>query len=116
MSETSDNKYESWESSVEEPTRPRKGPHVATTVFPPGVYQGIAQQVVEKKVEPLQSERPPLTAFEQDLRFLINKRSMESLSGTPDSILAEYMVHCLNAFTLATRAREQWYGRRVLNG
>jgi hypothetical protein len=70
-------------------------------------------QMEEKALEPLQSERPPLTEFEQKLKSLINAYSMENLSGTPDFILAEFLSHCLNAFTLATRAREHWYGRRV---
>jgi hypothetical protein len=70
-------------------------------------------QVEEKTLEPLQSERPPLTEFEQKLKSLINAYSMENLSGTPDFILAEFLSHCLNAFALATRAREHWYGRRV---
>jgi hypothetical protein len=69
--------------------------------------------VEEKALEPLQSERPPLMEFEQKLKSLINKYSMENLSGTPDFILAEFMAHCLKTFNLVTRAREHWYGRRV---
>ena len=57
--------------------------------------------------------RPPLTAFEQDLRRLINKCSMENGSNMPDNILAEYLHACLLNFNRAIRAREQWYGRRV---
>ena len=57
--------------------------------------------------------RLPLTAFEQKLRSLINAQSMENASNTPDYILAEYLGACLSAFNYATRAREQWYGRKV---
>jgi hypothetical protein len=68
--------------------------------------------VSEEKVQDL-TPRPVLTAFEQELRRLINRMSMENESNTPDFILAEYMNACLAAYTFATRRREQWYGREV---
>jgi hypothetical protein len=49
--------------------------------------------------------QPPLTAFEQDLRRLINKYSMENDSNTLDLILAEYLHACLTSFNITTRAR-----------
>jgi len=58
------------------------------------------------------NSRPPLT-FEQELRHLINAHSMENHSNTPDSILAEYLCSCLDAFGRATTQRERWYGRRT---
>lgn len=67
-----------------------------------------------EKVEQLQETRPPLSEFEQKLRSLINAQSMENHSGTPDFILAEYMVAALNAFTVATRQREHWYMEYIL--
>ena len=57
--------------------------------------------------------RVPLTAFEQELRRLINRFSMEGHSNTPDNILAEYLCSCLGAFDRATAQRELWYGRRT---
>ena len=51
------------------------------------------------------------TEFEKKLKALINEHSMENYSDTPDHILAEYMANCLNAFNMATNAREKWYGR-----
>lgn len=68
---------------------------------------------VEKAQEPYQNTRPVLTAFEQDLRQLINKHSVENTSNTPDLILAEYLNACLSAFSVATRQRERWYGRKT---
>ena len=55
--------------------------------------------------------RPPLTAFEQEVRKLINRYSIEKYSNTPDFILAEYLSGCLNAFNYAVQRREVWYGR-----
>lgn len=39
----------------------------------------------------------------------INKYSAENGSGTPDFILAQYLIDCLAAFDKATKARESWY-------
>ena len=49
--------------------------------------------------------------FENELRTLINKYSLENGSDTPDFILAEYMMYCLDAFDRAVTRREEWYGR-----
>lgn len=59
------------------------------------------------------TSRPALTAFEQDLRRLINKHCVENESNTPDLILAEYLNACLASFNVATQQREKWYGRKV---
>lgn len=40
----------------------------------------------------------------------INSVSAENSSNTPDFILAEYLVGCLEAFNAATLERERWYG------
>ena len=108
------------ESSVEEPTRPRdrvsslvknNGPKIDTTRF--AVEDCTNVQYQEKQREEKPTVRPPLTAFEQELRRVINRYYMENGSYTPDNILAEYLSACLNAFNIATTQRERWYGRKV---
>lgn len=54
------------------------------------------------------------TLFKRDLQALLNRYSMENESDTPDYMLAHYLVQCLEAFELAVRARETWYGRPKL--
>ena len=54
-----------------------------------------------------------MNVFEQKLREIINVHSLESESDTPDFILAEYMIDCLDSFTDATNKREKWYGRKT---
>ena len=60
---------------------------------------------------------PPATGsgdgpdFISELRDLINRRSMENASNTPDFILAQYLTNCLRAWNQATQQRETWYGR-----
>ena len=49
----------------------------------------------------------PKSTFEEDLRELINRYSLEE--GTPDFVLAIYLTSCLNAFHDAIHARENWY-------
>ncbi len=47
--------------------------------------------------------------FREGLKNSINCHSMENGSDTPDFILAEYLVDCLNAFDKATKKRAEWY-------
>ena len=45
------------------------------------------------------------------IRSAINRTSSENGSNTPDFILAQYLLDCLDAFDKASKAREKWYGR-----
>lgn len=49
----------------------------------------------------------------EDLRSLLNRYSCESVSGTPDHILAEYVLDCLKAFNAAVVNRGDWRGESV---
>ena len=94
-----------------------KGPKIDTTVFPTHEVRKtdrlVALQGAIKEAKTILAlKRPPLTAFEQELRKLINRESTENRSDTPDFILAEYLHSCLVAFENATNARERWCGRR----
>lgn len=51
--------------------------------------------------------------FKEELSVLLNSCSMENGSNTPDFILAEYMMNCLEAFEKASNAREKWYGKNL---
>ena len=50
-------------------------------------------------------------SFEEELEHLINKHSVESGSNTPDFILAQYLLGCLEVFECAIQQRETWYDR-----
>lgn len=52
-----------------------------------------------------------MNTFEEEMRNIINRASMENASNTPDFILAQYLVACLDAFNMAVQQRETWYGR-----
>jgi hypothetical protein len=49
--------------------------------------------------------------FRADLIDVINNYSKENGSNTPDFILADYLVGCLNNFNNIVKQREHWYGR-----
>lgn len=51
--------------------------------------------------------------FEEELKALINRHSMEGYSNTPDFILANYLWNCMEAYGAAVRWRDQWYGART---
>lgn len=48
--------------------------------------------------------------LEKKLTDLINSESRENDSNTPDFILSEFMVACLDAFELTSNKREVWFG------
>jgi len=49
----------------------------------------------------------------KELSAILNRHSAENNSGTPDFILAVYLMDCLNAFEKAVIRRENWYGRSM---
>lgn len=57
----------------------------------------------------VQKDKPDLR---RDLTNLINRHHRENGSDTPDFILAEYLMGCLDTFDRAVTAREAWYGWR----
>lgn len=47
----------------------------------------------------------PEDKFMSELMALLNRHSKENGSDTADFVLAQYLVHCLEAFDYATRYR-----------
>lgn len=47
--------------------------------------------------------------LQRELAVLLMRHSTEQLSNTTDYILARFMLSCLDAFTVATIARDGWY-------
>ena len=46
----------------------------------------------------------------EDLEHLINRHSRENASGTPDFILAEYLLSQLASVEATIKARDVWWG------
>jgi hypothetical protein len=53
--------------------------------------------------------------LEVAIREAINRASAENESNTPDFILAEYLMDCLDVFNRTVNMREEWYGRAKTN-
>ena len=64
------------------------------------------------------SDQPaePNNDFRSDLKKLLNKYNIEAGSNTPDHVLADYLIRCLDNFTETTQARESWYGTKLVPG
>lgn len=46
----------------------------------------------------------------KEFAAVINRNSLENESNTPDFILAEYLVDCLETYNEGVRKRDNWYG------
>jgi hypothetical protein len=46
----------------------------------------------------------------REIAAVINRNSLENGSDTPDFLLAEYLIGCLEVYNSTLRAREKWYG------
>jgi hypothetical protein len=55
------------------------------------------------------SEEPNET-LREDIARIINRRSRENVSNTPDFILASFLHDCIVAFEIRVRDRDKWYG------
>lgn len=50
-----------------------------------------------------------LLEFQNELRKLINKYSMENVTNIPDYIIAEYLINCYVALNRAINIRDRHY-------
>lgn len=53
----------------------------------------------------------PMNDLRSEIQTTLNRHSAENGSNTPDFMLADYLLACLEAFDRTVRARESWYGR-----
>ena len=58
----------------------------------------------------------PSPQLVEELRCLLNRHSAENASNTPDFILADYLMRCLDAYNKAVVSRATWYNRMDVPG
>ena len=82
-------------------------------VLPKSTDQELAQAVesIRSFSEMLTVRQVNRSAFQTELRALINKHSMENGSDTPDFILAKYLLSSLDTLDTALRARHDFYNQ-----
>lgn len=51
-----------------------------------------------------------MSTLRDEIATVLNRASSENESGTPDFVLAEYLVDSLAAFDKATNIRDRWWG------
>ena len=54
-----------------------------------------------------ETNNPSDSGFREELETLINRYSKENKSNTPDFVLADYLVNCLNAYDRAVEWRDK---------
>ena len=57
-----------------------------------------------------------MSKFEDELAEVINRHSKENSSNTPDYILANFLLDCLESWNCAINARDKWYGFKIVPG
>lgn len=55
-------------------------------------------------------------SLSDDIRAAINRASREGPSNTPDFILADYLLLCLDSYERAVMARDLWYSQHPRPG
>lgn len=51
--------------------------------------------------------------LKKELAALLNKHSAENASNTPDYILAEYLIGCLDTWNHCAKQRSYWTGEEA---
>lgn len=54
-----------------------------------------------------------MSAFQKEIEQVINRHSEENASGTPDFVLAKFLLDCLTAFNSATTSRANWRNETI---
>lgn len=82
-------------------------------VYNHGFFEAVTQQYLDEQFEPGVGVGPVDEGFvgiEKELSSLLNKYSAESVSGTPDFILAKFMLESVKAYNEAVSHRAEWRG------
>ena len=51
-----------------------------------------------------------MKSLREQIEEALNSCSAENMSNTPDFILAQYLINCLDCFDTAVKNRDEWYG------
>ena len=55
-----------------------------------------------------------MKTFEDELKSLLNRYSKENASNTPDFILAEYLMRCLDNYNRTVQKTQHWHSSTPL--
>jgi hypothetical protein len=71
---------------------------------------GVRIQELAAVVEEHDRPRPRTGTLSAQIARVLNSHSRENASNTPDYLLAEYLLRCLEAGEILVARREKWYG------
>lgn len=70
-------------------------------------YENMVREILEKNSKDL----------EKDIEVLMNQYNVDTMTDTPDFILAEYLMTCLRNYLVTKANTEEWFGKRItMNG
>lgn len=70
-------------------------------------YEMMVKELLEKNMKDL----------EKDIEVLMNQYNVDTLTDTPDFILASYLMTCLRNYMVTKIDAEEWFGKRItING
>lgn len=72
-----------------------------------GGNTSVLTQVVDEMTASRRQRK--YSEFRSELKQLLNSRSMENCSNTPDFLLADYLNDCLATWDKCTIARDKWF-------
>ena len=99
-----------WSPKAPSTSRPGRAP--ASTDFRVGEFLIKDLKSDTPETEPLRPEgAPPPTrnSFRCELQSLINCHSLENRSGTPDFLLADFLMLCAAALETTINQRDKWH-------
>jgi hypothetical protein len=74
----------------------------------------VREKIYTENKPAFEKVHPNRVPFTEELERLVNRYSLESFGGnTPDFILAQYLVKCLQVFGETCRQRSDWYGKET---
>ena len=70
-------------------------------------YENMVREILEKNSKQL----------EKDIEVLMNQYNIDTMTDTPDFILASYLMTCLRNYMITKTDTEEWFGKRItING
>lgn len=70
-------------------------------------YEMMVKELLEKNMKDL----------EKDIEVLMNQYNVDTMTDTPDFILASYVMTCLRNYMVTKTDTEAWFGKRItING
>lgn len=70
-------------------------------------YENMVREILEKNSKQL----------EKDIEVLMNQYNVDTMTDTPDFILASYLMTCLRNYMVTKTDTEEWFGKRItING